>query len=164
MPVFTPQRETNCIEASLQWIDDVSAGTLEKTQATYFSRKLRVPDDVLQLNWRDFPVVNNVAYLGVTFDRMMTWRHHIERIVANDLFTYIGTNFLYISGRVSTDMKLKIYKALIRSVMTYVCPICEYAADAQLKPRMTVLSKTSSNLGHRPTDLNQPRMWVGAMG
>jgi hypothetical protein len=39
-----------------------------KTQAICFSRRLRVPDDVLQLNRRDFPFVNNVTYLGVTFD------------------------------------------------------------------------------------------------
>jgi hypothetical protein len=33
-----------------------------KTQATYFSRRLRVPEDVLQLNGRGiFPFVNNVT-------------------------------------------------------------------------------------------------------
>jgi hypothetical protein len=42
---------------------------VRKTRAIYFSRRLRVPDDVLQLNGRDIPFVNNVTYLGVTFDR-----------------------------------------------------------------------------------------------
>lgn len=49
-----------------------------KTPATYFSRRLTVPDDVLQLKGRDIPFVNNVTYLGVIFDRRMTWRHHIK--------------------------------------------------------------------------------------
>jgi hypothetical protein len=41
-----------------------------KTQAIYFPRRLRVPDDVLQLNGRNIPFANNVTYLGVTLDRM----------------------------------------------------------------------------------------------
>jgi hypothetical protein len=45
----------------------------EKTQVIYFSRRLRVPEDMLQLNGRDIPFVNNLTYLGVTFSRMMTW-------------------------------------------------------------------------------------------
>jgi hypothetical protein len=43
-----------------------------KTQAVYkyFSRRLTVPEDVLQLNGQDIPFVNNVMYLGVTFDKL----------------------------------------------------------------------------------------------
>jgi hypothetical protein len=33
---------------------------------------LRVPDDLLELNEWDIPFINNVTYLGVTFDRKMT--------------------------------------------------------------------------------------------
>jgi hypothetical protein len=36
-------------------------------------------NDVLQLNRRDIPFVNNVMYLGVTFNRKLTWRLHIEK-------------------------------------------------------------------------------------
>jgi hypothetical protein len=102
----------------------------EKTQAIYFSRKLRVPDDVLQLNGRYILIVNSVTYLGVTFDRRMTWRHHIERTVAQALCAYIRTYSLIKSGLLSKNIKSTLYEALIMSVMTYVCPTCEYAADA----------------------------------
>jgi hypothetical protein len=47
------------------------------------------PDDVLQLNVGDILSVNNVIYLGVTFDRRMIWRHHIKMTVAMALCTYI---------------------------------------------------------------------------
>jgi hypothetical protein len=30
---------------------------------------------------RDIPFVNDAMYLGVIFDRRMTWRHHTERTV-----------------------------------------------------------------------------------
>jgi hypothetical protein len=103
-----------------------------KTRTTYFSRILRVPDDVLQLIGQDTPFVNNVTYLGVTFDRGMIWRLHIERTVAEVLRTYIRTYFLFETERSSTNIKLTLYKALIRSVMTYACPTWEYTADAHL--------------------------------
>jgi hypothetical protein len=62
----------------------------------------------------------------------MTWRLHIERTVAEALRTYIRTYSLFKSQRLSTNIKLTLDKALIRSVMTYACPTWEYAADARL--------------------------------
>jgi hypothetical protein len=62
----------------------------------------------------------------------MTWRHHIERTVAKAMRTYVRTYSLFKSGCLSTNSKLTLYKALIRSVMTYACPTWEYAADAHL--------------------------------
>jgi hypothetical protein len=62
-------------------------------------------------------------YLGVTFDRRMTWRHHIESTVAKALLTHVRTNSLFKSG---------LYKALVKSVMTYACSTWGHAADAHL--------------------------------
>jgi hypothetical protein len=112
-----------------QWNININEGEI---QAIYFSRRLRVPEDMLQLNGRDTPFVNNVTFLGVTFDRRMTWRLHIERTVAKALRTYLRTYSLFKSERLSTNIKLTLYKALIRSVMTYACPTWEYAAQAHL--------------------------------
>jgi hypothetical protein len=52
-----------------------------KTQALYFSRRLTVLHDVLQQNG----TVNNVMYLGVTFEKMTTWKYHTERTLAKAL-------------------------------------------------------------------------------
>jgi hypothetical protein len=79
-----------------------------KTQAMYFSRRLRVPEDILQLNGRDIPFVNNVTCLGVTFDRRMTWRLNIERTVAKALYTYIRTYSLFKNERLITNIKLTL--------------------------------------------------------
>jgi hypothetical protein len=112
-----------------RWNIKINEGT---SQAICFSRRLTVPDDVLELNGRDIPFVNNVTYLGVTFDRRMTWRHHIVRTVAKAFSTYVRTYSLFKSGSLSTNIKLMLYKALIRSAITYACPTREYAADAHL--------------------------------
>jgi hypothetical protein len=44
-----------------------------KTQVTCFSRRVGVPEDMLQLNGWGILFVNNVMYLGVTFNRRMIW-------------------------------------------------------------------------------------------
>jgi hypothetical protein len=87
--IYATEKHERCVLCKLQreltavnswderWNIRINEG---KIQAIYFTRRLRVSDDVLQLNGRDIPFVNNVMYLGVTFDRRMTWRHHIERL------------------------------------------------------------------------------------
>jgi hypothetical protein len=97
-----------------RWKRKINEG---KTQAVCFSRIVRVPFDVLLLNGRDIPFVNNVTYLDVTFDRKMIWRDNIERAVAKALGMYIRTYSLLRSGRLSTNIKLTLHKALTRSVM-----------------------------------------------
>jgi hypothetical protein len=93
------------LTAVKSWCDRWNIKIYEgKTQAIYFSRRLRVPEDVLQLNGRDIPFVNNVTYLGVTFDRRMTWRLHVERTAAKALPTYLRTYSLFKSERLSTNI------------------------------------------------------------
>jgi hypothetical protein len=43
----------------------------DRTQAIYFSRRLRPPDAPLTLNGRNIPFVNHVKYLGVIFDKKL---------------------------------------------------------------------------------------------
>jgi hypothetical protein len=61
----------------------------------------------------------------------MTWRRHTGRILAKVLRTYIRIYPLFRSERLSANIKLVHYGALIGSVMVYVCPIWEYAADCR---------------------------------
>jgi hypothetical protein len=60
----------------------------------------------------------------------MTRRLHIEKTAAKDLCTYLRAYSLFKSEHLSTNIKLTLYKALIRSVMSYVYPTWEYAAEA----------------------------------
>jgi hypothetical protein len=46
----------------------------DKPQGIYFSRSLRPPESRLTLNVRNIPFVNNEKYLGVIFDKKVTWR------------------------------------------------------------------------------------------
>jgi hypothetical protein len=85
-------KEQRGLTAVNSWCERWNIKIIEgKIQAIYLSRRFRIPDDVLQLNERNVPYVNNITYLGVTFDRMTTWRHHIERTVAKAFRRYVKT-------------------------------------------------------------------------
>jgi hypothetical protein len=111
----------NCNVASLPWI-----------HGQHWNINFKKADDVLKLNRWDIPFVNNVTYLCVTFDRRKTWRRHAKRTVANALHMYVKTYSLFRSVCLSTNIKLTIYKALIRSVITYASHTWEHVADACL--------------------------------
>jgi hypothetical protein len=90
----------------------------EKTQGIYFSRSRRPPESCLALNGRNIPFVGSVKYLGVSVDRRIRWRLHIEMIEAKAFRTFISAYSLFRSERLSANIKLTLHKAHIRSVMT----------------------------------------------
>jgi hypothetical protein len=61
----------------------------DKTHAIYFSHRLRPRGAYLTQNERNIPFVNHVKYLGVIFDKRITWRLHIEMIEAKAFGTFI---------------------------------------------------------------------------
>jgi hypothetical protein len=58
-------------------------------QIIYISHRRRPPEAHLTLNGRNIPFVNHVKYLCVIFDKMITWRLHIEVIEAKAFRTFI---------------------------------------------------------------------------
>jgi hypothetical protein len=105
------------------------------------------PDDIL-LNGRNIPFVNSVKYLGVTVDRRMTWRLHIEKTEAKALGTYMRTYSLLKSKHLNAHIKLIMYRALIRSIMTYACPTCEFAADTHLMKLQRLQNRVLPAIGN----------------
>jgi hypothetical protein len=64
--------------------------------------------------------VNSVKYLGVTFNRRMTWRLHIEKTAAKALGTYIRTYSIFKSKHLSAHIQLIMYRALIRDYTCFI--------------------------------------------
>jgi hypothetical protein len=104
----------------------------EKTQAIYFSRGNRPAESHLTLKERKIPFVNQVKYLGVIFDRKVTWRYHIDMIVAKAFRTFIRVYSLFKTERLSANIKLTPHRALIRSIMTYACPTWEFVRQTPI--------------------------------
>jgi hypothetical protein len=72
--------------------------------------------------WKEHPFCKYIKYLGVIFDRTITWRLHIKTIKAKAFRAFITSYSLFKSERLSTSIKSTFHKALIRSIMTYVVP------------------------------------------
>jgi hypothetical protein len=79
-------------EWSKRWNTKINAN---KTQAIYFSHRIRPPESFLTLKGRNIPFVNNVKYLGVIFDKKITWRSHIELIETKAFRAFITTYSLF---------------------------------------------------------------------
>jgi hypothetical protein len=90
------------------------------------------PPSLLTLKARIIPVANNVKHHGVIFDKRITWRLHMEWIVAKAFRTFIRLYLLFKSERLNANIKVTLLKALIRFVMTYACPAWEFAAEFHL--------------------------------
>jgi hypothetical protein len=94
--------------------------------------------------------MNDVKYLGVIFDKNITWRSHTEMIEGKAFRAFITTYSLFKSKRLSTNIKLTLHKALIRSVITYACPAWEFAADTHLLKLQRLQSKVLRAIGNFP--------------
>jgi hypothetical protein len=93
-------------------------------------------------NVRNIPFVNHVKYLGVVFDKRITWRMHIEMIEAKVFRTSIRIYSLFKSERLSSNMELTLHKTLIKSVISYACPAWKLVTDTYLK--IAALAKQGS--------------------
>jgi hypothetical protein len=75
---------------------------------------------------------------------------HIETIEARDFRTFIRIYTLFKSERLSANIKLTLHKAMIRSVMTYVSPPWELAADSYLLKLQRMQKKVLRTIGNFP--------------
>jgi hypothetical protein len=106
------QRDLNSIET---WCKRCNI-KINKTRAI-FSHRLTTPEAQLTLN-NVTAVCESSKFLGIIFDKRITWRLHTEMIEASAFRTFIRGCFLLKSERLSTNNKQTPHKALIRSVMT----------------------------------------------
>jgi hypothetical protein len=95
-------------------------------------------------------VVNNVKYLGVIFDRKITWGLHIKTIETKAFKTFIRTYSLFKSEHLSANIKLTLYKALIRSIISYASPTWEFAANTHLLKLQRLQNKVLRTIGNFP--------------
>jgi hypothetical protein len=71
-------------------------------------------------------------------------------IKAKAFRTFIRIYSLFESERSSTDTKLTLHRALIRSIITYACPAWEFAADNHLMKLHRLQNKVLCTIGNFP--------------
>jgi hypothetical protein len=90
--------ETWCERWNIKISDD-------KTQGVYLFRSRRPPESCLALNGRSIPFLNSAKYLGVIFDKRVTWRLRIEMIGSRTFGNFIRIYSLFKSERLSAILK-----------------------------------------------------------
>jgi hypothetical protein len=119
-------------------------------RSSTFLIDLGPPEVHLTLNGWNIPFVNHAKYLGVIFDKRIIWNLHIKIIETKAFITFIRIYSLFNSERLSTNIKLTLHKALIRSVMTYACPTWKLAADTYLLKLQRLQNKVLRTIGNFP--------------
>jgi hypothetical protein len=71
-------------------------------------------------------------------------------IEAKAFRTFIRIYSLFKSERLSTNIKLILHNALIRSIMTYTCPAWEFAADSHLLKLQRIENEVLRTIGDFP--------------
>lgn len=85
----------------------------------------------------------STKYLGVVIDNKLTWAHHIEYIVSNAKAALASMSALIgYKSKLSSQNKLRLYKAIVRPALTYASTAWGYAAETHLKRLQVVQNKS----------------------
>lgn len=123
----------------------------KKTQAIVFSRKAALPSDQLEINGEEIPWSNKVKYLGVIFDRKLTWKDHIEEIKRKTTLKNIQLHPLMArKSKLSLDNKLRLYKMVIVPSILYCSTAWGQAAKCHKSKLEVIQSKTLRKITDAP--------------
>lgn len=102
------------------------------TKSTKMLQKLR--NDSISFNNQSFEWKESVKYLGINLDCKLLFRCHIENAINKASAASFSSLYCLLSRNsfASLDSKLRIYKAIIRPILTYACPIFINAARCHL--------------------------------
>ena len=91
-----------------------------KTQASVFSLSTAKEKTTLNLNEDVIPQIDNPKFLGVTLDKRLTWKQHVDAIAAK------STKKLSLLKKLSgttwgadTNILNKVYTGAVRPIMEY---------------------------------------------
>jgi hypothetical protein len=121
----------------------------EKAQANYFSHR-RTSGNFSYIERKANTYANHVKYLGVILDKKITWKVHTETIPIAALRMFLSIYPILKIERLSVGAKLIVYKALIRFMLTYACPVCEFAADSHLLKLQQLQNRALRTIGNLP--------------
>ncbi|GFV88235.1 probable RNA-directed DNA polymerase from transposon X-element [Trichonephila clavipes] len=96
---------------------------VDKSAAVLFTKKRKIPPPPTMYN-TTIPWSQSTKYLGITFDKNLTWKNHIQltrqkfRKIMFKLFPLIGRN-----SELTRNNKVLLYTAVMRPIIAYGCPV-----------------------------------------
>jgi hypothetical protein len=91
-----------------------------------------------------------VKYIGLIFDKRVTWSLHLYMIAAKAFRTLIRVYSPFKSELLITDLNLTLHKPLISIFMTYACPVWMFAEDSHLLKLQRLQNEVLSTIGNFP--------------
>lgn len=76
-----------------------------------------------RLRHREIPIKNEVKYLGIYLDKFLYFHHHVNNQIEKARRAFHMYSNLFYSKFVHKDVKLLLYKILVRTIITYGCAI-----------------------------------------
>lgn len=105
----------------------------EKCAAISFSRR-DLSRYVLKVAGTPIPYVNHQKFLGVTFDRSLSWSPHVQQLKTK-LSSYVSIFRMLSTTRrgCSTDSLLRLYGALCEGLLRYSLPVLQGLSQSSIK-------------------------------
>src|SRR5271163_426393 len=115
----------------------------EKSVAVLFTTNAKLEASIrLTMKGKKLNVVPKAKFLGVTFDRRLSWKSHITDVVDRTKKAYnLMRSLSGHSWGASKKALLTIYKALVHSRLDYGCETFYTASKTQLKRLDNVQNK-----------------------
>lgn len=103
----------------------------------------KMANDTINFDGSSFKWSNDVRYLGISLDRKLTFRQHIETCLRRVKLNAFSTLYCLLKrgNKVNLREKIIIYKAIIRPIMTYGCPIFNNCAKTHRKKLYAIENK-----------------------
>ena len=108
--------------------------SVEKTKSIIFTKRPIQNPTNLTMNGKIIQYVDNIRYLGVIFDKTLTWKSHIENLKAACMKKLILLKSVSKKSWGADRKTLKmLYISLIQSKLNYASFVYDTAADCHLK-------------------------------
>lgn len=135
------QAEVERLEAWFRtWRIEVNA---EKSKAIWMTRRRsRRPDGNIVMFGQPIPWCREVKYLGVVLDSSLTWNPHVKEI-GNRVRAISAKLYPLMCRRsaLSPENKLRLYKVVIRPMMTYAASVWGCSGGPRLKRLQVIQNK-----------------------
>lgn len=113
-----------------------------KTEAIIFTkRRPNIPSNIFVNN---APILwaENIKYLGITLDNKLVFTQHVNKIIQRAIGNLIILYpLLNRNSILSTENKLLLYKAIVRSAMSYACPVWSMICNSKYDKLQVVQNK-----------------------
>lgn len=116
-----------------------------KTNATFFTRKTAqewLPLTGINVRNTEIAWKNSVKYLGVTLDKTLTFKNHLDNIQDKAL-KFLGTLYPLLNrrSRLNTSNKIRVYRAIIQSILLGASPVWGNCAKTHVQKLQIIQNK-----------------------